>query len=126
MTELVGIDYRDAEASLRGELAMSDAAGPKPGVLVLHGGLGMADDVRSHARRLAEAGFAAMVADMYGSRGETLTPSVAGERMLALQSDPARLRARAAAALQALAAHPQVDGARLAAIGFCFGGHCAL
>lgn len=126
MTDLIGVEYRDGEIALRGELALPGGSGPSPGVLVLHGGLGLADDVREHTRKLAADGFAAMAADMYGSRGDRLEPDEAGRRMLALQADPARLRARAAAGLQALGGHAAVDGARLAAIGFCFGGQCAL
>ncbi|HLQ38905.1 MAG TPA: dienelactone hydrolase family protein, partial [Planctomycetota bacterium] len=43
-----------------------------------------------------------------------------------LRADLPELRARAAAALAVLAAHPHVDRARLAAIGFCFGGTAVL
>jgi dienelactone hydrolase len=43
-----------------------------------------------------------------------------------LRHDPAKLRARGEAALATLAALPQVDPARLGAIGFCFGGSVVL
>jgi dienelactone hydrolase len=43
-----------------------------------------------------------------------------------LFADPARTRARASGGLQALAARPEVDAARIAAIGFCFGGTMGL
>ena len=43
-----------------------------------------------------------------------------------LRNEPETLRARGRAALAALAAMPQVDAGRLAAIGFCFGGSVVL
>jgi dienelactone hydrolase len=126
MNALTGIDYRHGDAALRGELALPSGAGPYPGVLVLHGGLGLTDDVRDYACKLASHGFAALAADSYAAGGKALPPETAGERMMALRADPAALRARTQAALAALAAHPAVDGGRLAAVGFCFGGLCAL
>jgi dienelactone hydrolase len=46
--------------------------------------------------------------------------------MLTLNKEPERLRGRALAGLEALKARPEVDGARIGAIGFCFGGQCVL
>ena len=43
-----------------------------------------------------------------------------------LRAEPTRLRARGRAALETLAALPQVDAQRLVAIGFCFGGSVVL
>lgn len=44
----------------------------------------------------------------------------------ALRQEPAKIRARAKGALDALTAEPTVDAGRIAAIGFCFGGGMAL
>jgi dienelactone hydrolase len=46
--------------------------------------------------------------------------------MGALRSDETRWRGRAQAALDALSCQENVDSARLAAVGFCFGGSTAL
>ena len=43
-----------------------------------------------------------------------------------LRGEVARIRARAAGGLEALRARPEVDPARIAAIGFCFGGTMSL
>ena len=44
----------------------------------------------------------------------------------ALYADPSKTRARATGGLRALAARPEVDAARIGAIGFCFGGTMSL
>ena len=50
----------------------------------------------------------------------------AWELMGGLRSDETRWRGRAQAALDALSSQENVDSARLAAVGFCFGGSTAL
>ena len=63
------IDYRCDEANLRGYLAMGEnAAGPRPGVLVFHEGLGLGEFAMERARRLAGLGYVALAADMFGDR----------------------------------------------------------
>src|SRR5437763_11693491 len=63
------IDYRCDEANLRGYLAMDEnAAGPRPGVLVFHEGLGLGEFAMERARRLAGLGYVALAADMFGDR----------------------------------------------------------
>ena len=126
MSDLLQVEPWDGDVDLRGELAVPQGRGPHPGVLVLQGGLGLGDEVRDYARRLADHGYAALVADSFAACGQALSPESAGERMMALQAAPARLRARVQAGLDALASHQSVDRDRLAAVGFCFGGQCAL
>jgi dienelactone hydrolase len=46
--------------------------------------------------------------------------------MMPFVSDRAKLRRRLLAALKAAQDHPAVDAARVAAIGYCFGGLCVL
>jgi len=63
------IDYRCDEANLRGYLAMDEnAAGPRPGVLVFHEGLGLGEFAMERARRLTGLGYVALAADMFGDR----------------------------------------------------------
>jgi dienelactone hydrolase len=129
-------EYRDEEEQLVfvGELAAPalQAPGPGPcrqalpGVLVVHEGGGINDHPRWRARLLAELGYVALACDLYGN-GERITDaSRRNERMAELRNPPSRLRRRAQIALDALAAHPEVDPTRLAAIGYCFGGMTVL
>ncbi|MFZ5669377.1 MAG: dienelactone hydrolase family protein [Pseudomonadota bacterium] len=121
------IEYHADGARLVGMLAVDEGrAGTRPGVLVCHEGGGLMDHPKRVARRLAELGYVAFAMDYHGD-GKPL--SDLGQVMPRLQTwmdDPAGIRARAAAALEVLKAQPQTDPARLAAIGYCFGGTTAL
>ena len=121
------VSYRDQAANLRGFLAYEEMApGRRPGVLVIHEGLGLNEHAMQRARRLAGLGYVALAADMFGDRRQARDLQEARELMGELRDDPAKLRARARAALATLASLRQVDAERLAAVGFCFGGSAAL
>ena len=121
------VDYRCDEANLRGYLAIDEnAAGPRPGVLVFHEGLGLGEFAMERARRLAGLGYVALAADMFGDRRQASNLQEVATLVGGLRAEPDKLRARGRAALDVLAALPQVDAGRLAAIGFCFGGSVVL
>jgi len=121
------VEYQQDGTPLLGYLAYDEAmAGKRPGVLVVHEWWGLNDFARKRAEELAALGYVALAADMYG-RGRTTTDREEAARLSGvLRSQPHLLRARAQAALATLAAQPQVDPQRLAAIGFCFGGTTVL
>jgi dienelactone hydrolase len=126
MTDLQPLKYRHDGLLLQGQLAIPKGPGPHPAVLVMHEARGLGPHVRRRAAMLAEAGYLALASDMYGSGRYFEDPQEAAEPFMAMQKNPALLRARALAAFEALRAHPHADSARLAAIGFCFGGQCVL
>jgi dienelactone hydrolase len=119
------VPYRDGDTSLTGALYRpAGQAGPRPGILLLHGGAGLDAHARGQARRYAALGYLVFAADLYGD-------GVAGDRqrvvarVTALRDDPALLVRCGRAALAVLAGTPGVAD-RHAAIGFCFGGLAAL
>src|ERR1700751_5114426 len=120
------IDYRCGDANLRGYLALDESKAKRPGVLVFHEGLGLGDFAMERARRLAERGYVAFAADMFGERRQAAEPQQAMPLMGHLRTNPATLRGRARAALATLTALREVDATRCAAIGFCFGGTVVL
>lgn len=115
------LDYA-ADVPLHGAVALPGGSGRVPGIAVFHDINGVTDHPRGWADRIAsELGYVALAADVYG---EGRNPAGFEQGMAwigELRADPAKLLARASAALTTLAAHPRCDG-RLAAIGFCFGG----
>jgi dienelactone hydrolase len=117
---LQAIDYAANGRAYRGFLADGSGGKSAPGILVAHEGGGLTDHAKGRAKRLAELGYVAFALDLFGDQAPTLDDKMALVR--GLRSDTAELRARGAAALDLLTGHANVDKARLAAIGFCFGG----
>lgn len=104
---------------LKGVVVDGSQGAMVPGVLVAHEAPGRDERMTVWARKLAEQGYVALALDMYG------LPFSVEESMArheALMATPGLLLSRATAALDALAAHDNVDPDRMAAIGFCQGG----
>jgi len=121
------ISYEDEGVSLTGHLYWDDAIeGERPGILVIHEWWGLNDYAKKRARMLAELGYVAFAADMYGNNQVTDQPAQAKEWMQAVTVDPELWRQRADAGLRQLKATAEVDGDKLAAIGYCFGGGTVL
>jgi dienelactone hydrolase len=119
------IDHDGVE--LVGQLAVPEEPGPHPAVMVMATAFGLGAMMRERTRRLAELGYVAVATDMYGGGADGHTdPKSVGLLMQNLVSTPQLLRARANAWYEQLAARPEVDPNRIAAIGFCFGGQCVL
>ena len=121
------VDYGCGEVNLRGHLVWDETVtARRPGVLVFHEGLGLGDFAMARARMMAELGYVAFAADMFGNRRQARNLQEVANLVGALRAKPEKLRARGRTALAALAGLPQVDATRLAAIGFCFGGSVVL
>jgi len=121
------IEYHADGARLVGYLAVDDGKpGKRPGIVVAHEGGGLTDHAKHSARRLAEAGYIAFALDYYGDGKPLANIAEAMPRIGAWMGDPTGIRARAHAALEVLTAQPQTDPARLAGIGYCFGGTTVL
>ncbi|NEX22832.1 dienelactone hydrolase family protein [Thiorhodococcus mannitoliphagus] len=121
------ISYNDEGTALTGHLYWDDATKEKrPGVLVVHEWWGLNDYAKKRARMLAELGYAAFAADMYGGNQVTKDPNQAREWMQAVTVDPELWRLRAGAALAQLKASDLVIPEKTAAIGYCFGGGTVL
>jgi dienelactone hydrolase len=85
----------------------------------------MDENVRARAERLAGLGYTAFALDYFGG-GRQPPFDQAQARLSELIEDPDVTRRLARAGLEVLTARPDVDPARLAAIGFCFGGTMVL
>jgi dienelactone hydrolase len=119
--------YQEGSTRCEGYLARpAKARGSVPGVLIIHQWMGLTDHERRTADRLAELGYVALAADVYG---EGVRPKNTQEAMALIgqyKGDRDLYQRRIRAGLDALKAQTNVDQSRLAVIGFCFGGTGAL
>jgi dienelactone hydrolase len=121
------VQYTQGGATLKGYLAYDDAHDNKrPGILVVPEWWGLNDYAKSRARQLASLGYVAFAADMYGDGQTTDDPKVAPTLSGPFMQDRSLMRARVSAAFDQLKASPNVDPAKTAAIGYCFGGTSVL
>lgn len=131
------VTYRSGEFDISGYLAKPTGAGPHPGVIVVHENRGLNEHMRDVARRFASAGFVALAPDLLsrlGGTGKARQPSPAAAADTTGESNRmgdaqaiARLPITAAiddlrASVEYLGKQPQVDPARLASVGFGWGG----
>ncbi len=118
------VDYEHNGVKLRGYLAYDDAktaAAKLPGVLIVHEWWGLNDYVRGRAVQVAKLGYVAFALDMYGAGVLADDPKGAGALAGQFYGKPL-MAERAKAGLDQLVATGLVDPAKVAAIGYCFGG----
>lgn len=117
------IEYEVEDRAFSGILATPPTQ-PRGGILVLHGGSGLAEHERERVRMLAALGYVALAPDLFGEAFTERSRAMAliGE----LVTRHAAIRARVGCAWGRLCAIPGVEATRTAAIGHCFGGFAAL
>jgi dienelactone hydrolase len=117
------VEYVCQGDTLVGNIAWDGSVeGKRPVVLVVHEWWGNNDYSRRRSEMLAEAGYLALAVDLYGKGKRAQDPAGAGALAKEAYSDPARLAARFAAAIEVVNARPEADREHTAAIGYCFGG----
>ncbi len=136
-TQTRDVRYSHDGVRLKGYFALDPAAldragGRLPGVVVVPEWWGHNDYARGRAEMFAGLGYAALAIDLYGEG--VMAGSVPDAQRLAgpfYAPDPhtgvrSAMRARARAGLDTLLAQPEVDAARVAAVGYCMGGTVCL
>ena len=117
------VEYQQGDTTLAGYLAYDDSfSGKRPGVLVVHQWMGLTDYEENRAVMLANLGYIAFCADIYGKGVRPQSLKEASTEATKYKNDRALLRWRVSAGLDELKKNPFVDKARVAAIGYCFGG----
>lgn len=121
------VTYSADGTTLKGWIAWDDTAqGKRPAVLVVHEWWGHNAYARKRANMLAELGYVTLAVDMYGDGKQARHPDDAGKFATEVSQNKAMARARFEAAMKVLRARENVDGTRLAAVGYCFGGSVVL
>ena len=121
------IDYKQGDTPLRGYLAYDDSiAGKRPGVLLVHRYDGMSELTLQNAELYARQGYVVFAADIYGRDVHLKTVPEFQAQSAIYNKDRPLMRARAQAGFEALRDNPMVDPAKIAVVGYCFGGTVAI
>ncbi|HUC85503.1 MAG TPA: dienelactone hydrolase family protein, partial [Candidatus Acidoferrales bacterium] len=104
------IEYTQAGTPLAGILVWDDStSGPRPGVLVVHQWLGITTYEKHRAEMLAQLGYVAFCADIYGKGMRPKDPAEAGAEAAKYKSNRPLLRERVKAGLDELKKSELVD-----------------
>lgn len=121
------IEYKIGADVFEGFLAYDDSiTAARPGVLIVHQWKGLGEYEQKRAEMVAKLGYVAFCADIYGKGVRPTEVKDASAMAGKYKEDRTLYRERLKAALDVLAAQPQVEKGKLAAMGYCFGGTGAL
>ena len=119
------VEYSHGDTKLKAYMAYDDkVSGKRPAVLVVHAREGMTPKTQALTELWAKLGYVSFAADIFGY-GQGVLPKDVPEMQaqIAIYSDDRPLmRARTQAGYDALLKNPMVDPAKVALIGYCFGG----
>jgi dienelactone hydrolase len=121
------VEYVDDGKVLEGYLAWDDAApAARPGVMVCHAWGGRGEFENGKVRELAGLGYVGFALDLYGKGVRGKSAEENSKLMQPFLQDRAMLQNRLQRSLRVMREQFEVDAARVAAVGFCFGGLCVL
>lgn len=123
MSDFEQVAYADCGTALTGYLARPRGT-PRAAVVVFPTIMNAAPNVLRRLPMLAGAGYMAFMADFYGRT--PVDRADAHALGTTLRADVSLYRQRIAAALGALAGHPERGNLPMAAIGYCMGGQAVL
>ena len=118
-------NYQDGDVTCHGYLA-SQSHSAEPTVIVIHEFAGITNNIKAHVEKIARFGYTAVAIDMYGEGkiGKDFESCVTLFKQYF--NDRALLQRRVLAGFNATRTLPEVNKNKIAAVGFCFGGMCAL
>ena len=121
------VDYTHLGKTFEAYLAYDEKKKEKrPAVFIFHAWAGRDAFACNQAEKMAELGFVGIALDVYGKGvfGESKEEKL--QLMSPLLEDRSLLLGRILSGVEAFKAYPLIDQNCLGAIGFCFGGLCAL
>lgn len=127
MTEQRELVQTYGEQTLTHVIVHDETGRKLPTVIIIPTVMGVQPLELGFAEKLVALGYHVVVADLFGRR---FTPVVDKEAAFAamgeLRADRAALRDRLLAIVEEVRKREHVEAARIAVIGYCFGGQCAL
>lgn len=127
MIQFEAQSYQDEDMTCIGWLAYpKDLSQARPAILVIHDWSGCNEFAKDKAKQLAEQGYFGFAIDVYGLGRVASTIEEKQALMQPLLQDRKRLSQRILAAITHLLSQSQLKVQGIGAIGFCFGGLCAL
>jgi len=125
--KIMTVEYKDGDITLEGYLAYdADLKGKLPTVLIVHEWNGLGAYVKRRAVQIAELGYVALAIDIYGKGIRPATMEEMSKQAGVYRADRPLMRRRALAGLAQALKYPFVDPAKIAAMGYCFGGGVVL
>ncbi|MBZ5659605.1 MAG: dienelactone hydrolase family protein [Acidobacteriia bacterium] len=122
-TKTQWIDYKQGNTALSGYLVYNDSVqGRQPGVLMIHDRSGFSAGTLADAEMIANLGYVVFAEDIFGKGVVPKTVPEMTDLITIYNNDRTLMRARALAGFDVLKAQPMVDPAKLASVGYCFGG----
>jgi dienelactone hydrolase len=119
------VEYSHGDTKLKAYMAYDDnVTGKRPAVLVAHAREGMTPKTQQLTEIWAKLGYVAFAADIFGF-GQGVLPKDVPEmqaQVAIYSNDRPLMRARTQAGFDALLKNPMVDPAKVALVGYCFGG----
>lgn len=120
------IEYHDGHTTLEAFVAHVESDTHKPVVLIAHAWAGRDQFVCDKAKLLAEMGYVGFALDVYGKGKLGSNNEENSALMTPFMENRENLRRRLLAGFETATQLPYVDETKVAAIGYCFGGLCAL
>lgn len=121
------VDYMQGDTPLRGYLAYDDGiSGKRPGVLMLHRRDGMSDLTLENTKMYAQQGYVVFAPDIFGKDVRPKTVPEQQAQTALYTKDRPLMRARTQAGFDVLRSNSMVDTAKMATVGYCFGGEVAI
>jgi dienelactone hydrolase len=117
------VEYKIGDQSFEGVFVYPQASkGKLPGVLMVHNWLGVSDETKKQAERMARLGLAVFAVDVYGKGIRAKGPQDAMPLASKYKGDRKLFRERVLRGLEILREQKEVDPAKIVAAGYCFGG----
>lgn len=105
---------------------LNPGGGKRPAVIVCHAWGGLDDFAINVAKKYAAKGYVAFAAEMFGEGKTGSTVEEKSAMITPLMQDRGLLQKRMLAAFDKVKTVPEVNQTKIATVGFCFGGLCAL